>query len=52
MRPIARWATSIDPALADAKLWETATGTGVVAAPATYEVDGKQYVSIADEGQQ
>ena len=29
------------------KLWETATGTGVVAAPSTYEVDGKQYVSIA-----
>lgn len=30
-----------------AKLWETATGTGVVAGPATYEVDGKQYVSVA-----
>lgn len=29
------------------KLWESATGTGVVAAPATYMVDGKQYVSIA-----
>jgi quinohemoprotein ethanol dehydrogenase len=29
------------------KLWETATGTGVVAAPVTFEVDGKQYVSIA-----
>lgn len=29
------------------KLWETATGTGVVAAPSTYEVDGQQYVSIA-----
>ncbi len=29
------------------KLWETATGTGVVAAPATYMVDGKQYVSVA-----
>jgi quinohemoprotein ethanol dehydrogenase len=29
------------------KLWETAVGTGVVAAPSTYEVDGKQYVSIA-----
>jgi quinohemoprotein ethanol dehydrogenase len=29
------------------KLWETPTGTGVVAAPATYEVDGRQYVSIA-----
>jgi len=29
------------------KLWETATGTGVVAGPATYEVDGKQYVSVA-----
>ena len=30
-----------------AKLWETATGTGVVAGPATYLVDGKQYVSVA-----
>ena len=30
-----------------AKLWETPTGTGVVAAPATFEVDGNQYVSIA-----
>jgi quinohemoprotein ethanol dehydrogenase len=30
-----------------AKLWETPVGTGVVAAPSTYEVDGKQYVSIA-----
>jgi quinohemoprotein ethanol dehydrogenase len=29
------------------KLWEAPTGTGVVAAPATYVVDGKQYVSIA-----
>jgi PQQ-dependent dehydrogenase (methanol/ethanol family) len=29
------------------KLWETPVGTGVVAAPATYTVDGKQYVSIA-----
>lgn len=29
------------------KLWENPTGTGVVAAPSTYEVDGKQYVSIA-----
>ena len=29
------------------KLWEVPTGTGVVAAPATYMVDGKQYVSIA-----
>jgi len=29
------------------KLWEAPTGTGVVAAPATYEVDGQQYVSIA-----
>ena len=29
------------------KVWETPTGTGVVAAPSTYEVDGKQYVSIA-----
>ncbi|NLD68051.1 MAG: PQQ-dependent dehydrogenase, methanol/ethanol family [Limnobacter sp.] len=30
-----------------AQLWETPTGTGVVAAPSTYVVDGKQYVSIA-----
>lgn len=29
------------------KLWEKATGTGVVAAPVTYVIDGKQYVSIA-----
>jgi quinohemoprotein ethanol dehydrogenase len=29
------------------KVWETPTGTGVVAAPMTYLVDGKQYVSIA-----
>ena len=29
------------------KLWETAVGTGAVAAPSTYEVDGQQYVSIA-----
>jgi PQQ-dependent dehydrogenase (methanol/ethanol family) len=29
------------------KLWETPVGTGVVAAPSTYTVDGKQYVSIA-----
>jgi quinohemoprotein ethanol dehydrogenase len=30
-----------------AKLWEVPTGTGVVAAPSTYMVDGQQYVSIA-----
>jgi len=29
------------------KLWEVPVGTGVVAAPNTYEVDGQQYVSIA-----
>jgi quinohemoprotein ethanol dehydrogenase len=29
------------------KLWETPTGTGVVAAAATYLVDGVQYVSVA-----
>jgi quinohemoprotein ethanol dehydrogenase len=29
------------------KLWEAPTGTGVVAAPISYEVDGRQYVSIA-----
>ncbi|RUP34375.1 MAG: PQQ-dependent dehydrogenase, methanol/ethanol family [Curvibacter sp.] len=30
-----------------AKLWESPTGTGVVAGPITYEVDGRQYVSVA-----
>ena len=29
------------------KLWESPTGTGVVAGAATFMVDGKQYVSIA-----
>ncbi|RZN30875.1 PQQ-dependent dehydrogenase, methanol/ethanol family [Bradyrhizobium sp. Leo121] len=29
------------------KLWETPTGNGVVAAPATYMIDDMQYVSIA-----
>ncbi|MEJ8846854.1 PQQ-dependent dehydrogenase, methanol/ethanol family [Variovorax rhizosphaerae] len=29
------------------KLWEAPTGTGVLAAPVTYLVDGKQYVSVA-----
>ena len=29
------------------KLWDAALGGGVVAAPMTYEIDGKQYVSIA-----
>ena len=29
------------------KLWETATGTGVVAGPVTYMVDGRQFVSVA-----
>ena len=29
------------------KLWEAPTGVGVIAAPSTYQVDGKQYVSIA-----
>ncbi len=28
-------------------LWESPTGTGVVAAPVTYEIDGRQFVSIA-----
>ena len=28
-------------------LWETPTGTGVVAAASTYTIDGQQYVSIA-----
>jgi quinohemoprotein ethanol dehydrogenase len=30
-----------------AKLWEAPMGTGVVAGPSTYMVNGKQYVSIA-----
>ncbi|HEX4416838.1 MAG TPA: PQQ-dependent dehydrogenase, methanol/ethanol family [Kofleriaceae bacterium] len=29
------------------QLWQAPTGTGVIAAPSTYVVDGKQYVSIA-----
>ncbi|MET0344578.1 MAG: PQQ-dependent dehydrogenase, methanol/ethanol family [Polyangiales bacterium] len=29
------------------QLWEAPTGSGVIAAPTTYQVDGKQYVSIA-----
>ena len=29
------------------KLWESPTGTGVVAAASTYMLDGQQYVSIA-----
>ncbi len=29
------------------KLWESPTGTGVIAAPMTYELNGNQYVSIA-----
>ncbi len=28
------------------KLWSTWAGTGIIAAPVTYQVDGKQYVSI------
>lgn len=28
-------------------LWEAPTGNGVIAAPATYGIDGRQYVSIA-----
>jgi len=34
-------------ATSGAKLWETPTGTGVVAAAATYMVDDVQYVSVA-----
>jgi quinohemoprotein ethanol dehydrogenase len=34
-------------ATSGAKLWETPTGTGVVAAASTYMIDGKQYVSVA-----
>ena len=30
-----------------ARLWEMPTGTGVVAGPVSYLVDGKQYVSVA-----
>ncbi len=30
-----------------AKLWESPIGLGIVAAPATYAIDGRQYVSIA-----
>lgn len=29
------------------QLWESPTGTGVIAAPMTYEIDGRQYVSVA-----
>lgn len=29
------------------KLWESPLGTGVIAAPVTYEVDGRQFISIA-----
>jgi len=29
------------------ELWDTPVGSGAIAAPITYEVDGKQYVSIA-----
>src|SRR3982075_2175279 len=32
------------------KVWEAPTGTGVIAAPSTYVVDGKKYVSIAGGG--
>jgi PQQ-dependent dehydrogenase (methanol/ethanol family) len=28
------------------KLWEVAVGTGVIAAPMTYQIDGVQYVSV------
>jgi quinohemoprotein ethanol dehydrogenase len=30
-----------------AKLWESPVGTGIVAAPMSYAVDGKQYLSVA-----
>jgi len=29
------------------KLWEVPVGSGVVAAPSTFEIDGQQYVSVA-----
>jgi quinohemoprotein ethanol dehydrogenase len=28
------------------QLWETAVGTGIVAAPVTYRIDGRQYVAV------
>jgi PQQ-dependent dehydrogenase (methanol/ethanol family) len=28
------------------KLWEVAAGTGIIAAPVTYQIDGVQYVSV------
>jgi quinohemoprotein ethanol dehydrogenase len=34
-------------AMSGEKLWDAPLGSGVVAAPMTYEIDGKQYVSIA-----
>jgi quinohemoprotein ethanol dehydrogenase len=34
-------------AMSGEKLWDAPLGSGVVAAPVTYEIDGKQYVSIA-----
>jgi quinohemoprotein ethanol dehydrogenase len=34
-------------ALSGEKLWESPVGTGIVAAPMTYEIDGRQFVSIA-----
>ncbi|MEA2862549.1 MAG: quinohemoprotein ethanol dehydrogenase [Bradyrhizobium sp.] len=34
-------------AVSGEKLWETPTGTGVVAAASTYLIDGAQYVSVA-----
>ncbi|WP_206370189.1 PQQ-dependent dehydrogenase, methanol/ethanol family [Solimonas marina] len=29
------------------QLWDSPTGTGVIAAPISYEIDGKQYISVA-----
>jgi alcohol dehydrogenase (cytochrome c)/quinohemoprotein ethanol dehydrogenase len=37
--------TALDAA-SGAELWSTGTGTGVIAAPMTYEVDGEQYVAL------
>jgi quinohemoprotein ethanol dehydrogenase len=34
-------------AMSGERLWDAPLGNGVVAAPMTYEIDGKQYVSIA-----
>ena len=32
------------------RMWERAVGTGVIAAPVSYEVDGRQYVAVIEPG--